>query len=238
MDFLNKKTNNLSQEEIGKYRNAHPFPHIHIDNFWDEQELTEILNEIVEIPENKWDNNTYITQINKHGINDINLCPPKVQQIMRIFNSDKMLQYLSKLTGIENLIADPTYTGGGLHRTDKGGKLSIHADFNIHPNLKIWRRVNLLLFLNKDWEDEWGGFLELWEKDMSAVAATIKPIFNRAVIFNITDDAFHGHPDSLNCPENRSRYSLAFYYYTQDRPEDEKAPFHWASWQKRPHGNY
>jgi len=227
-----------SQQEIDQYRNAHPFPYISIDNFWDEQELSDTVDEILEIPESKWDNNEYITQIKKHGISNITLCPPKVQKIMRVFNSQPMLDYLSRLTGIENLVADPTYTGGGLHRTDRGGKLSVHADFNIHPTLKMWRRVNLLVFLNKDWEDEWGGDLELWEKDMSAIAAKVKPIFNRAIIFNITDDALHGHPDLLNCPEDRSRYSLAFYYYSYDRPEHEKAPFHWAAWKKRPGQGY
>jgi len=94
------------------------------------------------------------------------------------------------------------------------------------------RRVNALLFLNKDWDPSWNGQLELWARDLSRPVASIEPGFNRLVVFAITDDAFHGVPAVIACPPDRKRFSLALYYYTADRPEEEKAPFHWASWQQ------
>jgi len=88
------------------------------------------------------------------------------------------------------------------------------------------RRVNILLYLNREWEDTWGGELELWNKDRTKCVKRVKPVFNRAVIFNITDTAYHGFPQPLKCPEYKKRFSLATYYYTPDRPEEEKSPAH------------
>jgi len=144
--------------------------------------------------------------------------------------SAPVLQFLERLTGINGLMGDPSLLGGGVHKINRGGKLGVHADFNVHFRTQLHRRINLLLYLNKDWNAEWGGDLELWEKDMSKCCIKVAPVFNRAAIFNITDDAFHGHPHPLNTPENVSRYSLALYYYTVDRPEHEKAPWHPVVW--------
>jgi Rps23 Pro-64 3,4-dihydroxylase Tpa1-like proline 4-hydroxylase len=152
------------------------------------------------------------------------------------FSSFEFISFLENLTGIPNLIPDPSLLGGGIHRIDKGGKLSIHADFNIHPHTNLHRRLNLLLYLNKNYQDEFQGKLELWNKDMSQCVQKISPIFNRMLIFKITDDAFHGHPEEWT--HDQSRISLAFYYYTHDRPEEEKSAFHWANWQSRPNLGY
>ena len=154
---------------------------------------------------------------------------------MYYLNSPETLKYLENLTGIENILPDNTYVGGGMHKINTGGRLAVHADYNIHPENGLHRRINLLLYLNKGWKSEWGGNLELWEKDMSKVTHSIEPIFNRAVIFNITDDAFHGHPHPLNCPEDVSRYSLALYYFTETRPEHELSEKHAALWQEHDH---
>ncbi|WOK38354.1 2OG-Fe(II) oxygenase [Sphingomonas sp. C3-2] len=124
------------------------------------------------------------------------------------------MTFLSELTGIEGLIADPYHAGAGLHEIKRGGHLSIHADFPQHEWMKVDRRLNLLIYLNEDWEEAYGGSLELWDRRMKSVRQRISPLFGRAVIFNTDRDTFHGHPDPLNCPDGRSRRSIATYYYT------------------------
>ena len=125
------------------------------------------------------------------------------------------LGWLERLTGIEGLLADPSLNGGGFHCIPSGGRLGMHIDFNAHP-LGWRRRVNMLIYLNEDWQDEWGGFLQLGIKS----PALIKPIGGRAVIFETTEDSYHGHPEPLKCPADRNRRSLALYFYTSDHPKE------------------
>ncbi|MBU2887588.1 2OG-Fe(II) oxygenase [Gilvimarinus agarilyticus] len=115
------------------------------------------------------------------------------------------------------------FTGGGFHSTLPGGKLDLHADFNIHLRNGLDRRINLILFLNKDWCESYGGHLELWDENLAAQPKRVLPVFNRAVIFGTTDFTYHGQPIELNCPEDRFRKSLALYYYSNGRPEAEKS---------------
>jgi hypothetical protein len=134
---------------------------------------------------------------------------------MKTLNSDAFLRFLSELTGIENLIADHAFGSGGVHRSTRGGFLNIHADFTVHPYRPDWhRRLNVLIYLNEQWEEAWGGYLELWKTDMSECARKVAPIFNRCVIFNTDYDSYHGHPEPMQCPEGLWRKSIALYYYT------------------------
>jgi hypothetical protein len=121
-----------------------------------------------------------------------------------------------------------------LHQILRRGYLKVHADFNKHPQFGLDRRVNVLCYLNRDWQPEWGGQLELWDADMQCPVQSIDPVFNRMVIFTITDTAFHGHPDPLRCPPDRTRRSLAFYYYSNGRPAAEDAGVHSTLFQRRP----
>jgi Rps23 Pro-64 3,4-dihydroxylase Tpa1-like proline 4-hydroxylase len=132
-----------------------------------------------------------------------------------------MLKFLEELTGIKNLMADELLMGGGLHRIKSGGKLSIHKDYTVHPLKKIYRRLNLLLYLNKDWKNEWEGNLELWDKNMKNAEVKVEPIFNRVVIFTIGDDSLHGHPVPLNAPSDINRDSIALYYFTEENPKND-----------------
>lgn len=93
-------------------------------------------------------------------------------------------------------------------------EVGVHADFNLHARLNLQRRLNVLIYLNQDWPSAFGGELELWDRSMGRCKRSIAPLFNRCVIFNTDDDSFHGHPDPLRCPEERSRCSIALYYYT------------------------
>lgn len=127
------------------------------------------------------------------------------------------LRPIETMTGIRGLFADPCLFGAGLHCIPRGGFLKMHVDFNKHP--KGWhRRVNVLIYLNEYWNQEWGGCLQL---GLGASAKKIVPIAGRCVIFETNEQSWHGHPDKLACPEDRQRRSLALYYYTADPPSGE-----------------
>ncbi|HEY0562995.1 MAG TPA: 2OG-Fe(II) oxygenase, partial [Methylophilus sp.] len=117
------------------------------------------------------------------------------------------------ITNIKGLLPDPYFAGGGLHEISRGGLLGIHADFQVNEGLQLFRRVNVLIYLNKDWKEEYGGMLELWDKAMQAKVVEVAPIFNRCVIFNTDADSFHGHPEPLTTPDGITRKSIALYYY-------------------------
>jgi hypothetical protein len=133
-----------------------------------------------------------------------------------------VLEFLQELTGInETLLPDPYLIGGGYHEIKPGGLLKVHADFNKHEMTMLDRRINLLVYLNKDWAESYGGHFELWDKKMTRAYKKVLPVFNRIAIFSTTDFSYHGHPDALNCPPDRSRKSIALYYYSNGRPKSE-----------------
>ena len=144
-------------------------------------------------------------------------------------NSEEFLQWLNYITEIEEpLISDPGLFGGGLHQSIKGAFLNVHVDYNILPETNNHRRLNVLIYMNKDWKDEYEGQLELWEINESkqAILEKVTPIFNRCVIFETNEISFHGHPKPLNTPVGMSRKSLATYYYKKTRPLSEIADDH------------
>ena len=209
------------------YQGAYPFPYVVIDNFLPEFVMTKCLEELQNHKE--WGSNkekwVEPFQVNKFyipdyddDIEDVKSKIPITALILDYLNTPEFLNHLEKLTGIEKLYRDPFLFGGGVHKINKGGKLSIHIDYNNHPTTKHRRKLNLLIYLNKDWDKSWGGNLELWNKELTKKVIEVEPIFNRAVIFTI-DGAPHGHPYPLNCPDDVSRYSLAVYYFIEEEPE-------------------
>ncbi|MBS1624221.1 MAG: 2OG-Fe(II) oxygenase [Bacteroidetes bacterium] len=144
---------------------------------------------------------------------------------MHFLNSQPFLDFLTELTGIENLLPDPSLAGGGYHEIKPGGFLKIHSDFNKHPVYKLDRRLNVLIYLNKDWKEEYGGHFELWDTDMTHCVTKIAPLFNTMALFSTTSRSYHGHPNVLTCPPDRSRKSIALYYYTNGRPQHEVEEF-------------
>jgi Rps23 Pro-64 3,4-dihydroxylase Tpa1-like proline 4-hydroxylase len=215
------------------YKNANPFPHIVFDNLFSEQDLDAILKDFPDSQAINWFTSTDETSQKKLTSRDELQMSAFTRNFIYQLNSSTFLKFLENLTGIEGLIPDPHLYGGGLHQTTKGGFLKIHADFNRYERLKLDRRLNLLLYLNKDWKDEYGGHLELWKKDMSACEKKVAPLFNRTVIFSTTDFAYHGHPEPLTCPPDRSRKSIALYYYTSGRPAEEMSESHSTLYQRR-----
>jgi Rps23 Pro-64 3,4-dihydroxylase Tpa1-like proline 4-hydroxylase len=214
------------------YEKAYPFPHIVIDNFLPEPIATEIYNELKNNQNWYHDSEKWVEdfQVNKHflpggrkdQVGEIYTSIPKTSLIIDYLNSEDFLTYLQDLTGIDKLESDSEYlNGGGVHKIGKGGSLAVHLDYNVHPHTKKYRKINLLLYLNPKWKKQWGGDLELWTKNDSHPATSIEPMFNRCVIFTISPISFHGHPKPMECPEDISRYSIALYYFSDEKPEVE-----------------
>jgi Rps23 Pro-64 3,4-dihydroxylase Tpa1-like proline 4-hydroxylase len=198
----------LSDKLKIQYQTAKPFPYIVIDNFLPEFLLKSCLEEIKK--HKKWFSNgeEWVEEFEKNKL------------YYPYMNSEPFIKFLENLTGFEKLYRDPVMMGGGIHKINKGGKLSIHIDYNQHPNQKWKRNLNVLLYLNENWVKEWGGNLELWGGEPWKKEIEVEPIFNRAVIFSI-EDAPHGHPIPLNTPDDVSRYSLALYYFTDEEVKDK-----------------
>jgi hypothetical protein len=214
------------------YAAAKPFPHLVFDNFFDPALLDAILGEFPkpgEIPWHRFDN---AREIKLASANEASF-GATTRLLLYHLNSITFLDFLSSITGIENLISDPWFDGGGLHQIVRGGKLGIHADFNKHPRYGLDRRLNVLIYLNKDWREEYGGHLELWDRDMRGCEAKILPLFNRLALFGTTDFTYHGHPDPLRCPEGMTRKSLALYYFSNGRPAEELSGKHSTLFRER-----
>jgi len=167
--------------------------------------------------------------------------PTPIANIIRELNTPVFLRFLEELTGINGLIPDPYYRGGGIHQIEKGGKLDIHIDFNKYTKLNLYRRVNVLLYLNKDWDESYAGQLEFWsghkQNDkhvLEKCVSRILPIFNRLVVFSTSESSYHGHPEPLNCPDDRTRRSIATYYYTSTPATNETEDAHSTTFIKRP----
>jgi hypothetical protein len=213
------------------YNQAKPFPHAVFDNFFNPNKLLEIAHAFPQPTEGQWWK--YDNALERKFAKNQEL-PPIIKEFIFELQGGIFLQFLEQLTGIERLQPDHSLNGGGLHSISRGGKLDIHADYNYHPVTKLDRRLNVLIYLNNGWLPAWKGNLELWDKDMTACQKSIMPLFNRMVIFNVTDDSLHGHPDPLECPENRTRNSIALYYYTDGRPEHERSAPHSTIFKRRP----
>lgn len=248
---LTEKLDELSDILAPDYQNAKGFPHIAIKNFFSNDRL---LNIVKELDDYDWENsrnvrrNEYCYVVEngqkiymageegsrKYGSNEMGKFGPNTIQMVDFLTSSEFTKFLEKLTGIPNLISDPKLVGGGIHRIPAGGFLKLHTDFNTQflNKKKIYRRINLLLYLNEDWKDEWGGHLELWNQNLDQCLEKISPELNNMAIFTITDLSYHGHPDPLACPKDKFRKSIALYYYTEDPPNDYQKD-HKTLWQKR-----
>jgi hypothetical protein len=158
---------------------------------------------------------------------------PIFAEIFEGLRAPAFLQWLSHVTQISRLTADPGLHGGGLHQGPDGSYLDVHADFNIHPHLGLYRRLNLLIYLNARWEPQWQGYLELWSRDMQECRQYIEPKFNRCVIMETHDYAFHGYKE-LRLPSGITRKSLASYYYSSAHGEKQTAEEHNTLFQLRP----
>lgn len=194
------------------YGAAQPFPHAVIDDFLDRDVLKRV---IAEFPGTEGRDHFDRSQERlKYQFHPNTIASGFIRNLLAELNSEAFIRFVEGISGIKGLIPDPHYSGGGLHETKAGGHLSVHADFNIHGRMKLERRLNLLIYLNEDWLPEYGGELELWDKEMTAKQESVAPLLGRAVLFSTSLDSFHGQPEPLSCPPYRARRSIALYYYT------------------------
>lgn len=213
------RLNQIAEERASEYNNADPFPHMVFDDLFPEEFLKKVAAEFPEQNDPTWDvfENNREKKLASRGDEQLG---PYARALISNLNSGTFISFLEKLTGIQGLVADPHLAGAGMHRILPGGKLSVHVDFNKHRQLgNLDRRLNILVYLNEDWEESYGGHFELWNKDVSEPVVKILPIFNRMAMFSTTEISWHGHPDPLTCPEGRSRRSIALYYYTNGRDD-------------------
>jgi Rps23 Pro-64 3,4-dihydroxylase Tpa1-like proline 4-hydroxylase len=234
LNLNSKEARALGEELSGSYCFAEPFPHIVIDNFLPLPFIEEIHHLFPKeiLADDQFYENDY-SGLHKRQVLPES-CGQKIREIFHFFNSAPVLQFLEGLTTIESLIGDPYFNGGGFHEIFCGGKLGIHADFRINEQLHLNRRINMLIYLNKNWNPDFGGNLELWDRQMRSKVDSIAPLFNRCVIFNTDADSYHGHPDPLNTPAEITRKSIALYYYTASKKVYEDTPAHSTMFVARP----
>lgn len=215
------------------YARKDPFPHIIFDHLLEEELLRDVARSYPDPNDGTWWEYKNVLE-RKLARNDLHNLAPPIRHLISELQSNRFVSFLEKITGIDGLIVDHTLNGGGLHQIIPGGHLDIHADYNYHPATGLDRRLNVIIYLNENWNPDWGGALELWDRDMKQCARSIYPEFNRLVVFDVNDWNYHGHPDPLLCPEGESRKSIALYYYSNGRPDHEVTPPHSVLFQKRP----
>ena len=206
--------------EINKseYLENHPYPHIELDNLWDEEFIKSCAEDVLDFTKWQGEKKFYGSEKKRYS-NRYDDFPNNIKKIIDEAYSIKFLNWLKKFTGEEVILPDPFLVGGGIHSTIRGGFLKVHSDFNWNKQLSLFRKLNILIYLNKNWNDEWGGQLELWSKNVKKCEKKISPLINKTVIFSTTDISYHGHPDPLNCPDNIQRNSIALYYYSPIKPK-------------------
>jgi hypothetical protein len=201
-----------------------PFPHAVVDGMWDADLLRVIADEFPDPADPRWVTYPDPKEFGKRAGGPV-MWGPITQNLFDMVRSRWFVEQLEALTGVEPLT--PDHVGGGMHMTTEGGRLASHVDFNIHPDHPdLERRINLLVFLNENWDPEWGGSLLLGEHREVEVV----PEFNRTVVFATSDVSWHGHPDPI--VGEHSRKSLACYYYAPRRAE--LGAEHSTVWQEVP----
>src|SRR5712664_4927930 len=201
---------------------AKPFPYVKIENFIDPEKAKAIVAAFPSFDVALAQGRTFATvnERKKVQISDRSKYEAPVAELNDLLASEEFLADLSYITVVPNLLADEELVGGGIHVTGPGGKLDVHVDFNFIEDRKLHRRLNLLLYLNPDWKDDWGGQFQLWDSQVKHCAATFSPILSRCVVFETSDISYHGVVP-ISPAAGSPRKSFAAYYYTRE------APAHW-----------
>ncbi|MCX7122154.1 MAG: 2OG-Fe(II) oxygenase [Gammaproteobacteria bacterium] len=205
-----------------KFLSQKPFRYLIIDHFLKTDEAEKILREYPPVNQKEW-----VDSNGEHSKKK--WAQPCVEgsvatDFYREVNSVDFLNFIGEITGIPELLADHNLTGAGYHQILDGGFLNVHIDFNRYNGLE--RRLNLIVYLNQGWEEEYGGYLELWDMETKTRVENIAPTFNRCVIFETNETSYHGHPVPLKTKGKTTRKSLSTYYYTKNRTDIEPAPTH------------
>lgn len=210
------------------WQSADPFPHVVIDNFLDENLAQLVADEFPNFNDDFWYDYENPLEIKK-ACSDWNKFPKNIYSVFFNLLSNDVVSKLSYISDTK-LYADYGLHGGGLHCHKSGGKLNAHLDYSIHPKVGLQRKINIILYISKDWNSDWNGSLGLWKHNNETnlpgeLIHKIECKFNRALIFDTTMNSWHGLPDPVKCPDNKSRNSLATYYLCDPQfnaPDREK----------------
>jgi len=208
-----------------RFKGQAPFDHCIIDDFFESDVAARLESEIPAFDSDVW--HEYLSPIEiKRTCNNWNVFPPTTYKVISYLNSESFCRRLGALVDIAGLAADPGLNGGGWHVHTTGGKLNTHLDYNIHPKLGWRRKLNIIIYLNSRWRPEWGGQLGLWDQDSEArkpgrLVRSVDPAFNRAVLFDTTQNSWHGLPEPLRCPQGEARQSIAIYYLVPAEADDD-----------------
>ena len=206
-------------EPFASFKKNKPFDFCIVDNFFNDDIATQLSQEFPSFESPIWYEYKNSIEIKK-ACNNWNVFPETTYQTFSFLNSRDFLSPLEKLTGIANLYPDPGLNGGGWHIHASGGKLNPHLDYSIHPKLSLQRKINVIVYLEHNWEESWGGHLGLYthdniKKSPKELSIEILPKFNRAVFFDTTQDSWHGLCQTVRTPENICRKSIAAYFLTE-----------------------
>jgi len=216
-------------------RAAVPFPHFAIDGFLDPEFAREAEAAFPTFAEAQAMGKEFAA-VNERGkvqVTDSSRFAPPLQRLNEALQSPAWLDLLSYVMDLPNLLADPELLGGGIHETGPRGHLDVHVDFNYIEERRLHRRLNILVYFNPDWREEWGGNVELWDKDVKVCHHSFSPIFNRCVVFATSDISYHG-VTAVKCPEDVARKSFAAYYYTEEAPPEWTGHAHSTIFKARP----
>jgi hypothetical protein len=201
-----------------RFNEGKPFKHVVIPDFFDTEVAHAVHASFPEATHPGW--HTYRNPIEiKQSFNAFDRFPV-LHSVFARLDSPEFVNSIKEITGIRGLEPDPHMHGAGIHRHGPGGKLGVHIDYCIHPVSGKQRRVNVIVYVTPGWREEWRGFLELWQgiETPTECLAKITPTFNTAVIFETTDESWHGMPEPVRCPEGTARCSLAAYYVSDPLP--------------------
>ena len=216
-----KAAEDLGKSFADKYQSGKPYHDICVDNFLPVSVVEKVREEALTMRK-KDAENASLQEKNKASYH-ADLLPSYSRAALGALNSQAFLRFLEEMTGIPGLIPDPYFKGGGIHRTETGGFLGIHADFNQHKQMNLERRLNVLIYLNPDWKPEYGGAFEIWTSDMKSKVEGFTPIMNRMCCFSTSSNSYQGNPEPVHHPESEARLSIATYYYTATWDETKVA---------------
>jgi 2OG-Fe(II) oxygenase superfamily len=217
----------------GKFDSAKPFRHVLITPFFDSAIAEAMLQEFP-VPLESQMRGEVGEKCRKFACHDVRSIGPTYRLVDDYVSSPEFARVMERVTGIQNLLYDPGYNGGGTHDNLSGQGMLAHVDFNLHPTTGDHRRCNAIIYLNKEWNEQWGGNLELhsdpWDFENDQIVS-YPPLFNHCILFETNEHSWHGF-QTVQAPDGRelSRKSFTIYMYTKDRPAEEIAPKHWTKY--------